>query len=56
VRQPQPGLPRACYIPPGTLAVLALLPLLPLLPPMLGHGFFPPPPGADGRADGDGLA
>jgi len=41
------------YIPPGTLAVPALLPLL---PPMLGHGCFPLPPGADGRADDDGLA
>jgi hypothetical protein len=48
-----PGLFPGCYIPPATLAVLALLPLL---PPMLGHGFFPLPPGADGRADGDGLA
>jgi hypothetical protein len=36
--------------------VLALLPLLAPLPPMLGHGFFPLPPDADGWADGDGLA
>ena len=36
-----------CYIP---------LAVLPLLLPMLGHGFFPLPPGADGWADGDGLA